>query len=255
MLNSINKLVLNFVTRKSYNKALQKNKTIVHIFHIGKTGGTALKNSLMGKILFFKTKFYQNDKFFIFLRVHNGTLNNTKANEKIIFFVRDPVSRFKSAFYSRKRQSQPKFFVRWSKEEEITFKTFKTPNELAESLNSDDLNLRKQAQESMKTTMHVNTSYWDWFIDEDTLFQRLDKIIFVGTQKNLNRDFNYMKNLLKIEESYKLPSDSKNMHKNPAYFDNYLSDRAIKNLENWYKEDYRFLNILSDNGKLNLNDL
>ncbi len=46
-------------------------------------------------------------------------LRNITEGEGIIFFLRDPTSRFVSGFYSRQRQGQPRYYSPWSSDEKI----------------------------------------------------------------------------------------------------------------------------------------
>ena len=222
-----------------------QNKDIVHFFHIGKTGGSSVKYALK-----LKNAPLINNEYIIFGHSHTFTLKDTYPGEKIFFFVRDPIDRFISGFYSRKRKGAPRIYVEWSPEEKQAFETFDTPNELAVSLSSVNEDLREKAIKAMNSIGHVRTSLWNWFINDDNFNRRLNDIIFVGTQKNLNKDFERLKKLLYLSDEYILPKDNIKAHKNPDDVDKDLSDKAYKNLKDWYSEDYRFLNLLHDKGLL-----
>ena len=107
----------------------------VHFVHIGKTGGTAIKHVLrpifraetetaLGKVILHKG--------------HTFKLADVPRGDKAIFCVRDPLSLFVSAFHSRLRKGQPKFYFEWSPAEAAAFERFPTPQALAEGLGSDD---------------------------------------------------------------------------------------------------------------------
>ena len=60
----------------------------------------------------------------------NSILNDVPAGEKVVFFTRDPVSRFISGFYSRKDGDHGTRF-RGLPARKPPFPEFSTPNELA----------------------------------------------------------------------------------------------------------------------------
>jgi hypothetical protein len=213
-------------------------KQKVHFLHIGKTGGTAIKYALKDCL--------KKGKYDIILHEHNYTLKNVPVGDKVFFFVRDPISRFVSGFYSRQRQGRPKYNVPWSKEEEKAFLYFDTPNSLAKNIYTLNLFKRKIARNAMQNIAHVNTSYWDWFIEPEYFKSRVDDILFVGQQKRLNEDFEILKEKLEIGDVV-LPQNNILMHKNPVNMDKRLSDKAVKNLRKWYNNEYEFLNVCIDN--------
>lgn len=198
----------------------------VHFLHIGKTGGTAIK---------FALKPFTH----IFLHSHNTKLSDIPTGHKVAFFVRDPVSRFVSAFFSRRRMGLPRIHIPWSDNERIAFENFATPNNLAESLT--DPSKKNFAMQAMRSIGHIRTHFWDWFGCADYLENRRNDILFVGAQENLSEDFERLKTILNIP-SASLPTDDINTHKNPIY-DKHLSELSIINLRRWYDQDYQFIDI------------
>ena len=78
-----------------------RNRRNVHLLHIGKTGGTAVKAAVR-----------QSDaNGSLLIHPHEVTLRDIAPGDDVIFFVRNPVDRFVSGFFSRKRQGQPGHFV------------------------------------------------------------------------------------------------------------------------------------------------
>jgi len=217
-----------------------KKKEIVHFFHIGKTGGSAIKNAVSGKKVV-ETKKY----IIIFSHSHYFKLNDTLPGEKFFFFVRDPIDRFISGFYSRKRKGMPRIYSAWTAGEEKAFKNFKTPNELAKGLSN--YNKKEKAIEAFANIQHLNTSYWYWFGSREYFLSRLNDVVFVGIQKNLNNDFYKLKRKLELPGECILPKDDFNSHKNPANIDKNIENAAYINLKQYYKNDYDFLQILYNN--------
>jgi len=222
-----------------------QGKTIVHFLHIGKTGGTSIKYALKND-----KKPFINEKYIIFSPAHAFTLKDSLPGEKVFFFVRDPIDRFISGFYFKKRKGMPKIYTEWKPAEKEAFETFNTPNELAISLSKKDENIRKIAIKSMKSIGHVKSSYWDWFGDEKYLLSRIQDIIFVGTQKNLDKDFIHLKKILNLPKNLELPKDNFNKHKSPENLDKYLNPKAVKNLTEWYSKEFQFLKLLEEKNLL-----
>ena len=74
------------------------NKTIVHILHIGRTGGSAIKYTLK-EYVHSEYKPVVTDKYAIFHHEHYFKLKDIPEGEKAVFFVRDPVQRIYSGAY------------------------------------------------------------------------------------------------------------------------------------------------------------
>ena len=75
----------------------------VHFLHIRKTGGTAVKHALKSHL--------RTRRYLIFLHKHNVKLKDVPVGDKVFFFLRDPVSRFVSGFYSKQRRGRPSLFL------------------------------------------------------------------------------------------------------------------------------------------------
>ena len=209
-------------------------KSIVHILHIGKTGGSAVKQAL--------EPCTQSANFIIELHDHSFSLKDVPEGEKVVFFLRDPVKRFVSGFYSRKRKGQPRYNIPWTPEEKDAFGQFDTPNELALSLSSTSGKVKASAENAMKGIKHVNSSYWDWFGDMTYFSSRISDILFIGFQENLDENFTKLLRILNLPSSVTLSGDKVIAHKNPNHLDTHLEPEAIQNLKVWYKKDYSFYN-------------
>lgn len=221
-----------------------RGKQIIHFLHIGKTGGTAIKHVL-------KQSSVTND-YAIFIHNHETKFMDIQAGEKIIFFLRDPISRFVSAFYSRKRQGQPRIFNPWKAEEKIAFEYFETPNELAIALSSHDLEVKSRAEKAMRSIGHVKSSYWDWFQNEEYIKKRISDIFFIGFQESLTKDFTVLKKKLGTPDHLQLPNDDIKAHRNPKGIDKSLEAVAVKNLKQWYIKEYQFIELCRNIIKSNL---
>ncbi|MBW4652811.1 MAG: sulfotransferase family 2 domain-containing protein [Kaiparowitsia implicata GSE-PSE-MK54-09C] len=205
----------------------------MHILHIGKTGGTAIGWAI--------EPYRASSAHPVILHPHGVRLVDIPCGESVIFFLRDPISRFVSGFYSRQRRGQPRYLSPWSLEEEAAFATFSTPNQLAMALSSPILEERAAAQQAMRHIQHVRSHYWDWFQDREYFRSRLADIAFIGFQERLAADFEVLKRKLGLPDHATLPSDDVQAHRNPTHVDRRLEDGAIANLTQWYRSDFEFV--------------
>lgn len=226
-------------------KSIINGKEIVHFLHIGKTGGTAFIESLkeLGvlkqaprKILYAETKSYV-----ICIHNHSFSLKNVPAGEKVFFFVRDPMQRFISGFYGRKREDRPRYNIPWSSWERKAFNRFETPNDLASALNSANQATRELALEAMRTVQHVSTFLSGWTGSLTYLKEREDDIFFIGFQETLDSDIIELGKLLNFDQKLSLPKDNVKSHKTPNHYCKQLTNQAKENLEEWYRLDYKIL--------------
>lgn len=204
------------------------------ILHNAKTAGTALFEVIrQGK----ERGALSNVRVF----GHHMTLPrfiDQYPDAKAIFFIRDPISRFISSFYSRLRQGQPRYFFPWSSKEKIAFSQFNSPNQLAEALSSINLFKRRQAYLAMNSIRHIRQRYTEFLGSLEFLTQVADQIAHVGHQPDFDADLEHLKTLFKLDEDIKAPNDDISAHRNPKDIDRALSMLAIENLEKWYREDY-----------------
>jgi hypothetical protein len=210
----------------------------LNVLHIGKTGGTALKHVLR-----------ENEpasRYQLLFRGHDVTLADVPRDEAFMFLIRDPLSRFVSAFNGRLREDRPRYHYPWRDEERVAFAIFKTPDELAVALSSDDPGRRAQAEEAMHGIGHVNTPYTFWFRDDASFRKRLRDVFFIGLQDRLDEDFELLKRRLGLPEEARMPRDETVAHKTPAGFESQLSERGRANLERWYAWDVAFVQLCRD---------
>ena len=144
----------------------------VSVLHIGKTAGTALFTALKEA----------NTEQKLVLHGHAFTLKSVWENfpqRSVVFGVREPVSRYVSAFNSRLREGLPRHHTPWNKSEQVAFGLFKTPNDLAEALSSNDKMERAVAELSMLGIKHVNKPLTAYLGGIQNLEKNKSKIKFV----------------------------------------------------------------------------
>ena len=215
-----------------------QGKQFVHFLHIGKTGGTAIKHA-MGQNT-------ADCDYVINLHSHRVKLRDVPKGEHVVFFLRDPISRFVSGFYSRQRQGQPRCFYRWSSEEKEAFEEFESPDQLAIAIASKNVEEKKRACFAMESIQHVRDSYWGWFESEAYFKSRLSDVFFIGFQESLLEDFGNLKTKLHLPESVELPKDNVLAHRNPAELNKKLSETAVENLKDWYQKDFDFIDLCKE---------
>lgn len=207
----------------------------VHLLHIGKTGGTALKAALgaVGTTTSLGP---------LHVHDHRMTLGHLQADDVAVCFLRDPVTRFVSAFDSRRRRGRPRYDNRWSVAEAFSFSRFPTASALAEALADS----RPVARFAMRSIQHINSHYTYWLGPVDAPAIRRERLVFVGRQETLADDVERLRQLLGITRPLTLPDDPVAAHRNPTTTLEPLSERAVAALTDWYRDDYALLRELTE---------
>jgi len=204
---------------------------VIHFLHIRKTGGTAIIEALRPVA----------QSYGIILHTHSTKLKDVPREDRVIFFVRHPISRFVSGFNSRLRQGLPRHHYQWNEAEAEAFRHFHIPNDLAEALSSVDSEVSQRARRAMEGISHIKNTYQTWFCGGiPELDERIASIILIGLQEQLTVDFERLKRILGLPAGVSLPQNDILAHRTPAEFDRYLSPLAESNLERWYAQDLAF---------------
>jgi hypothetical protein len=206
----------------------------LNVLHIGKTGGTALKHVLE------ENRAASSHQ--LLFRGHDVVLADLPPGEPYMFLIRDPLTRFVSAFNGRLREDRPRYHYPWRDEERVAFAIFTTPNQLAEALSAENQE-RAQAEAAMHGIGHVNTPYTFWFPEERAFRARLEDLFFVGLQERLDDDFELLRTKLGLPDDVHLPRGETVAHRTPTGFESQLSDKARANLERWYARDIAFVEL------------
>jgi hypothetical protein len=207
----------------------------LNVLHIGKTGGTALKHVLGEN--------QAVSRYQLLYRGHDVTLGDIPRGEQFMFLIRDPLTRFVSAFNGRLREDRPRYHYPWRDEERVAFAIFKTPDQLAVALSSPDPKQRRQAEDAMHGIGHVNTPYTFWFDSERAFRERLPDVFFIGLQDRLDQDFELLKSKLGLPDGVLMPRDETVAHRTPSGFESQLSETGRANLERWYEFDVALVHL------------
>ena len=200
----------------------------VHVLHIGKTAGTALREAVLavplddpGRIRFIHHGHYQH-------------LDALPRRDGYAFALRDPATRFVSGFYSRKRQGLPRYHIPWTPEEARAFATFDHAVDLARALGEDG---DGRAAAAMAAIRHVRDFQSDWLAGYADPFAERPPV-FVLRQERFEADLAEMFRRLGIVSRRPPPRDEIGAHRTDYAGVPPLDDVARANLRRWYARDY-----------------
>jgi hypothetical protein len=179
-----------------------------HFLHVGKAGGTALKEALAGH----RTE----GRYQIILHDHPYRLGDAPVGEKVFCVLRDPVERFVSAFDYRLREGRPHQFDPWTPGETRAFTTFSTPDALGTALSDENPALRAEANAAMTAIRHVRDSYWRWFDSSEYLQTRLDDVLLVHWLPDLEGTFSRLLSTLDLPSGIAIPHDEESANRRPG---------------------------------------
>ena len=218
-----------------------RGQRVVHMLHIRKTGGTAVKAALRD--------IAPVPGLRLVLNAHRVPLRGLPAADDVFFFLRDPVARYISGFESRRREGRPAHYHPWNRLERRAYERFQTAEALALALTSDDPEQRDVAEQAMNGIMHVRSRLSDWLGDRSLLEARRERIILVGWQETLTTDFQRLVDLLGLPVATNLPTHEAAAHRSsPDEPPEELSDEAAATIRDWYASDYRLIDDLVDLG-------
>lgn len=203
----------------------------VHYLHIGKTAGTQI-----GHVI--KQVNKAQSKLRIVKHDHGATLRSLPQSDDYFFSLRDPVGRFRSGFYSRKRMGRPRLNNPWSPSEARIFAEFEHATDLAEALFRNDAR-GSSAMAAMLTIGHVGNSQVDWFKKAGDIFT-LRPPVWIIRQSQLEADINSLLQRLGLMQHFTVTKDPVQAHLNDYTGIPPMSDLAVENIQRWHSADYQF---------------
>lgn len=217
------------------NKVAQSSNDI-HFLHIGKCAGTQIER-IISEINDFKVGGIPR----IVKRNHDIFLRDLPPHVGYFFSIRDPISRFKSGFYSKKRKGQPRRHSEWTKYEAFAFSHFDEANDLAEALFLEG-RAGNHAAAAINSIRHTSQNQSDWFYCSGSfLFVRPP--IYIIRQENFQNDCLELFSRIGIQDYWpkvSISSDFTLAHANDYSRSPDLSPLAVKNLMTWYAQDLAF---------------
>jgi hypothetical protein len=217
-------------------KPKSPSRNEIAFLHIGKNAGT--------QIVFLTSQIEARTGVSIRKCGHKTKLLQIDPSVPYFFSVRNPISRFKSAFYSRKRKGQPRTYSEWTEAEAFAFADFEHANELAENLFSAGKNGAK-ALMAVQSISHTSMHQIDWFVRVGYFLQSRPPL-WIIRQEKFNADmaeFLSRANLGMTLADIEVSNDPKTAHKNDYTATPELSERAIENLMLWYSRDFEFYKV------------
>lgn len=221
----------------------------IKLIHIGKCGGTTVKELFqLQEYHCQKPAFNPNEYYIIWLRnpihrfVSAYNMSHHLINLDISKFNINNITLDNCIAPARVRNKIiNKNKITFDKEYDDLINFFGTPNNLAESITSNNNHTREKALKLMNyESEHINKGI-GWYLNNGEFIEKHHKnIIFVGKIETMENDLNALSKLLKTDIANKNHHIRENKNKNT-----YLSDLAIKNIKEYYKDtDYRTLRIL-----------
>lgn len=233
---------------------------MLRFIHIGKTGGSTIHEILKQQNVNFE-EYHLDSKSY-------------KPNEKYIIWIRNPLSRFVSAFnyishfvnydctnknptdindsnclyyyFIRYKIKNKSLFV-FNKRYDNLVKIFKTANNLAEGLTDSNPEIKRNALELMNYNFENIYRGIGWYLNNGNFVENNNhKILFVGKQETMEGDIEKLSGILNV----KLNTEHvvrKNIYSSEQ--SKYLSPLAIANLIEFYKDtEYAALKQLNKHG-------
>lgn len=203
----------------------------VHFLHIGKNAGNQMLHIA-------KQVNKGSRDFRIVMHPHSDRLLDLPAGDRFFFSIRSPESRFKSGFYSRKRKGQPRNNDEWTAYEERAFTRFEHANDLAEAL-FEEGERGFHAMCAIKSISHCSMEQINWF-DSAGFFFEVNPPVFILRQERFADDLKQFVARLGFGSDVSLTEDRVTAHKNDYSAVPPLSEKAARNLFDWYRMDFEF---------------
>ena len=204
---------------------------LVYFLHIGKAAGSQVKQ-MMGQV--------NREQSALEMKAlsHDVTLAELPEPSDYFFSIRDPITRFRSGFYSRKRKGRPRNDIEWSPHEASAFADFEHAAELAEALFEPGM-YGMRAVAAMKAIRHTAQDQIDWFALAGDIFTTRPPV-WVLRQEHLETDLEILLSRLGLEMRPELRRDSEGAHANDYSDVPELTAKGRSNLRRWYAQDFAF---------------
>lgn len=206
-------------------------RRVVYFLHIGKAAGSQVKQ-MMAQVN------SAQDRVVMKALSHDVSLIDLPEPSDYFFSIRDPISRFRSGFYSRKRRGRPLNDIEWSPHEERAFAEFEHAADLAEALFADgERGMRAVA--AMKSIRHTAQDQVDWFALAGDIFSTRPPV-WALRQEHLATDMKVLLERLELDVAPEARRDAKGAHANDYSGIPEISERGKENLRSWYAQDFAF---------------
>jgi hypothetical protein len=174
-------------------------------------------------------------------QAHHRRLGSLEPEQRYVFSIRSPISRFRSGFYSRKRKGAPKLYAEWTAHEARAFERFEHANDLAEAL-FEGGQRGLDALSAIKSIKHCAMDQIGWF-DLHGNFLQIRPPITIVRQEKFDADIARFLRLIGFHRPVQLSDDTVLAHQNDYSGIAPLSDKARENLSRWYAQDLEFYRV------------
>ncbi len=236
-LNALSSKVAQLTNRAGLELSLRRvrrskpGRRVVYFLHIGKAAGSQVKQ-MMAQVNAARSDIYLHGL------THDVTLAELPEPSDYFFSIRDPISRFRSGFYSRKRRGRPLNDIAWTPHEESAFANFEHAANLADALfATGEEGMRAAA--AMKSIRHTAQDQIDWFALAGDIFT-VRPPVWVLRQEHLETDLKVLLERLGVDFEPEARRDAKGAHANDYSGIPDLTETGIANLKRWYAQDFAF---------------
>lgn len=203
-------------------------RKVIYFLHIGKAAGSQIKQAIR--------QINENEsKIAIYPQNHDIFLEDVPEEAEYFVSIRNPITRFYSGFYSRKRKGRPLNDIDWTSHEASAFNRFEHANELAESLFAPG-EKGMFALAAIKSIRHTAQDQIDWFALAGDLFT-VRPPIWVIRQERFEEDFATFLTRAGITHQPVFARSTKRSHANDYSSTPPLTEKAKANLKIWYAQD------------------
>lgn len=222
----------------------------IHLIHVGKCAGESVGKALEQHGLLFTEHHCGQANIDIADRVLAG-----EENDFFVILVRDPVSRFVSAF---EWDLLEKFIAREKPQDNPlwlpVYETFDNANSLAEALTSPDAGLRAVADHAMRSS-HLHMHYdLAWYLPPHIAERLSRKNAFAIRTEHINDDFARLLARVGVtkKDGFTVPFSKNGYHSRiPEHRrTGQLSDLAARNVRSYSLTSYETMRILRKRGIL-----
>ena len=204
----------------------------VHYLHIGKTAGTQIAR--VSEQINRKA-----DKAKILQHHHDISLDDLPSDACYFFSIRDPVTRFVSGFYSRKRKGRPRYYSEWSDSERAAFSKFEHAEDLAKTLYSES---DSDALQAIASIRHLAVKQHEYFKFHGDFLKSRPPMGIVRVE-NFEEDLQRLITKIDADIDFSeldITTDPVKSHANDYSETPSLSDQSIENLKKYLYEDFVF---------------
>ena len=157
--------------------------------------------------------------------------------EAITFFVRHPVARYVSGF-NNFRRALIQEVTKWPNLAEVNgFRFFRTPDELATSLFSDDERIRSAAEYAMANLAFLRNPLVNNLQSIEVVDKYASTIRFVGLFEHFDASIDGMRRAFGLPPELRVTDSERKGHRAPDTLPKTLSAEGREALLEWYRDD------------------